>query len=55
MNKVKIRHVAVIAIFSSLAVATPARAATSVCALDPETSWSAWFAWGMGYCEGYMG
>ncbi|MGZ8344004.1 MAG: hypothetical protein ACXW27_10435 [Allosphingosinicella sp.] len=44
---------AVIAVFSSLAVATPAQAA-SICDIDPNTNWYSWFAHEFGYCRGHM-
>ncbi|MGZ8286391.1 MAG: hypothetical protein ACXWUZ_11770 [Allosphingosinicella sp.] len=53
MRKSKFRTVAVIAVFSSLAVATPAQAA-SICDIDPNTNWYSWFAHEFGYCRGHM-
>jgi hypothetical protein len=47
----KIRTAATMAVFASLAVATPARAA-SICDVDPNTSWYSWFAHEFGYCRG---
>ena len=51
MRKLKFRTVAVIAVFSSLAVATPAQAA-SICDVNPEVSYYSWFAHAFGYCRG---
>ena len=51
MRKVKFRTVAVVAVFSSLAVATPAQAA-SICDVDPNVSYYSWFAHAFGYCRG---
>ncbi|HEX9966279.1 MAG TPA: hypothetical protein VGB04_14990 [Allosphingosinicella sp.] len=50
MNKAKFRTVAAIAIFSSLAVATPANA-SALCESD---TFSGWFARTFGYCRGSM-
>jgi hypothetical protein len=53
MTKAKIRTVVAIAIFSSIAAATPARAAStsSICDIDPEVSFYSWFAHTFGYCR----
>jgi hypothetical protein len=54
---VKIRKaisVGAIAVFVTLAAATPARAA-SICSISPDQSFYAWFAWNFGYCRGYNG
>ena len=42
--------VAAIVVFASMAAATPARAA-SICDLDPNVSYYAWFAHTFGYCN----
>ncbi len=54
MKKKKLAALSAMIVFSSLAAATPARAA-SICSLDPDTSYYAWFAWAFGYCRGYNG
>jgi len=46
----KIRTAATIAVFASLAAATPARAA-SICDVDPGVSYYSWFAHAFGYCR----
>lgn len=51
MKNRKIRTVAAMAIVSSLAFATPARAAGNICDIDPETSFYSWFAHTFGYCN----
>ncbi|MBV8686409.1 MAG: hypothetical protein JOZ90_06530 [Alphaproteobacteria bacterium] len=39
-------------VLASLAAATPARAAGSICDIDPNTSFYSWFAHTFGYCNG---
>ena len=50
----KLTAAAAILVFTTLAAATPARAA-SICSVDPDTSYYAWFAWTFGYCRSYSG
>lgn len=50
MKKARFRTVAAICVFTSLAMATPARAA-SACDLSPELNWYSWFAHTFGYCN----
>lgn len=49
MKKAKFRTVAVIAVFSSLTVATPSYASSALCESD---TFSGWFARTFGYCRG---
>lgn len=51
MNKRRFRTISVMLVLSSLAAATPARAA-NICDIDPDTSWASWFAHEFGYCRG---
>lgn len=51
MHKRKIRTISAILVVSSLAVATPAQAA-SICDVNPDTNWYSWFAHQFGYCRG---
>ena len=50
--KRKMTTAAAILVFTSLAAATPARAASSICDVDPEVSYYSWFAHTFGYCRG---
>jgi hypothetical protein len=50
----KAATIGAIAVFATLAAATPARAA-SICSISPDTSYYAWFAWTFGYCRSYNG
>ncbi|HZG07471.1 MAG TPA: hypothetical protein VEZ70_00660 [Allosphingosinicella sp.] len=50
----KATTIGAIAVFVTLAAATPARAG-SICSISPDTSYYAWFAWTFGYCRSYNG
>jgi hypothetical protein len=49
----KATTIGAIAVFVTLAAATPARAA-SICDQSSDSSFSAWFAHTFGYCRGHI-